>query len=566
MSTTEAAAGPAPGRTAYQGTDRLLLGIVLSVVTFWLFAATAGTVAPDILRSLNGTTQRVSPEQMNLAVSITALFSGLFIVVMGGLADRFGRVRILYVGLAAGIVGSALVAVAAGPVALPLMLLGRAVQGLSAACVMPAGLALVKAYWQDEARQRAVSMFSIGTWGGAGVSALFGGAIASSLGWRWIFVLSIAVSVVAGLLVRGTPESKVAGDRHRGLDLVGLALFMATVLALMIVLIFGQTLGWTSPAVLALVAVAVVGLVAFVRWERAQAHPFIDFALFRNSTFTGATISNFILNASIGLLVVSQQLLQQARPEDHPEHVSAGEAGMLTIGYAVAIIAFIRVGEKLLQRFGPRKPMIWGSLVVAASCVLLLPTWVMLDQYKVLAAIAYTLFGVGLAFYATPSTDAALCSLPADQSGAGAGIYKMASSLGGAIGLAVSLAIYTGLMGNETRLLGSTVTFVGDQSNVDLRQAGLVVFLFNLLLVMGAILSIVLTVPRGGGSRDLLPVTESAAPAPQLPPDEERQAILARLATLPLEQLREAEKHTLLDELGHLDPEELRRILESRRG
>ena len=562
--TTSAVAAPASG-TAYRGTDKLLLGIVLGVVTFWLFAGTVGTVAPEIMRSINSETQLISAQQMNLAVSITALFSGLLIVVMGGLADRIGRVKVTLLGLGAGIVGSLLVVLAAGAAALPLMLTGRAIQGFSAACIMPATMALVKTYWDGPGRQRAVSMWSIGSWGGSGLAAIFGGAMATSVGWRWIFIGSIAVSIVSILLILGTPESKAEHRDHHSFDFVGLAVFMVTVLSLMVVLIFGKQLGWTSIITLGLVVLSAVGLIAFVRWERKQAEPFIDFSLFTNTTFTGTTISNFILNATIGLLIVSQQMLQRARPVGHPDAVSAWEAGLLTLGYAVTIIAFIRVGEKLLQRFGPRKPMIWGSLIVGAACLLLAPTWVMLDSYKILAVAAYALFGLGLAFYATPSTDAALSNLPADQAGAGAGLYKMAPSLGSAIGAAVSLAIFTGLLGIDTLLLGNNVQFIGDQTNVDLRQAGMIVMLFNLVLVLAAIISIVVTVPKGGGSRDLGAIAASPAPPPHLPPDERRQAVLDRMAALPTADLLELEKTLLLDDLRKLDSEVLHSLLEERR-
>jgi len=343
-----------------------------------------------------------------------------------------------------------------------------------------------------------------------------------------------------------------------------MVLFMVSVLALMIVLIFGKQLGWTSIIVLGLGAVAVVGLTLFVLYEKRQAKPFIDFSLFKNTTFTGATISNFILNATIGLLIVSQQMLQKARQPGDPDYVSAWEAGLLTLGYAITIIAFIRVGEKLLQKFGPRKPMLWATMIVALTCILLTPTWVLLWQYKILAAIAYALFGLGLAFYATPSTDAALSNLPADQAGAGAGIYKMASSLGGAIGAALSLAIFTGMLGTGT-ILGDTVHFEGVQGNIDLRQAGMFVMLFNLLLTVIAMLSITMTVPKGGGSRDLNKVAPAPEPAPQLPPDEEKVAILNRLGGLPLADLMSVEKWAMLNELGKLDPEVLKQLVDTKR-
>jgi DHA2 family multidrug resistance protein-like MFS transporter len=148
--TSTATAAPA---TSYQGTDKLLFGLVLAVVTFWLFAGTTGTVAPAIMEDIGP--RYIDAASMNLAVSITALFSGLFIVLTGGLADRVGRVKITLIGVALGVVGSLLLVFAVGGLALPLLLAGRAIQGFSAACIMPASMALVKAYWDGPARQRA---------------------------------------------------------------------------------------------------------------------------------------------------------------------------------------------------------------------------------------------------------------------------------------------------------------------------------------------------------------------------------------------------------------------------
>lgn len=102
---------------------------------------------------------------MDIAVAITALFSGIFIVVFGGLADRFGRVLIVRVGFYLSIVGAILVGVApSGNLAVPFLMSGRALQGLSAACIMSASLALVKTFWHGAARQRAISLWSIGSW------------------------------------------------------------------------------------------------------------------------------------------------------------------------------------------------------------------------------------------------------------------------------------------------------------------------------------------------------------------------------------------------------------------
>ena len=143
--------------------------------------------------------------------------------------------------------------------------------------------------------------------------------------------------------------------------------------------------------------------------------------------------------------------------------------------------------------------MIWGSLIVGLSIAMLMPTHLLIGQYTILAVVAYTLFGLGLAFYATPSTDAALSNLPDDQAGSGSGIYKMASSLGASFGVAISAAIFTALSADSesTHWLEGVITFAGRQDNVAVRQAALIALAFNLLMVVAAIVSIMLTVPAG---------------------------------------------------------------------
>ncbi|HEY9039054.1 MAG TPA: MFS transporter [Roseovarius sp.] len=474
----------------FQGNDKLLFGIILGVLAFWLFSQTTLNISPVMAADLG-----VEQSIMNIAVSITALFSGIFIVVMGGLADRIGRVKITQWGLMLSIAGSLLVGVApSGALGATFLMVGRILQGLSAAFIMPATLALINAYWDGAARQRAISLWSMGSWGGSGFTALFGGLMAANVGWRWIFFISAAVSLIGMLMIRGTPESKAASRGDHTPDIKGIAFFVLTMVALQVIATQGAEIGWISPITLGLAVITVIFGWLFIRTETSIANPFVNFNLFKNSTYTGATISNFLLNGAAGILIVSMLLLQLGGD------LSAQEAGLLTLGYAISILVFIRVGEKLLQRFGPRQPMIWGCLIVCAAIALLMPTQLMLDTYRPLAVVAFTLFGVGLGFYATPSTDAALSNLPEDQSGAGAGIYKMASSLGASFGVAISAAIFTALsVGENVLWLEGVINFVGRQDNVVIRQAALIALLFNLMLVAAAIMSIMLTVPKGTG-------------------------------------------------------------------
>jgi len=409
---------------------------------------------------------------------------------------------VVQIGFVLSIAGSLLVGFApAGSLAPIFLLLGRILQGLSGAFIMSASLALVKAYWDGAARQRAISWWSIGSWGGSGFAALFGGVMAENVGWRWIFFAASALSLIGMLMVAGTPESRAEAKGAYKFDTAGVLTFMVMMVSLQVFATQGASLGWTSMQALGLLAACVVFAVLFFRIESGNPHGFVDFQLFRNMTYTGATISNFLLNATAGILIVAMMLVQAGGG------MTAQQAGFLTIGYAIAIVAFIRVGEKLLQRFGPRLPMVWGSVIVGASIACLLPTNLMLGTYKILAVVGFTLFGLGLAFYATPSTDAALSALPNDQAGSGAGIYKMASSLGASFGVAISATVFTALSNSSesVRWIEGVISYVGRQDNLAVRQAAFFALAVNLLMVIAAIVSILVTIPKRTNEKERLP-------------------------------------------------------------
>jgi DHA2 family multidrug resistance protein-like MFS transporter len=122
------------------------------------------------------------------------------------------------------------------------------------------------------------------------------------------------------------------------------------------------------------------------------------------------------------------------------------QTGLLTLGYAVCIIGLIRVGEKALQRVGARKPMMLGLTLLGIGVLLLAQTWVPPTvPYLIVAFIGFSLFGVGLGFFATPAVDTAMSNAPLEKAGVAGGIFKMASSLGASMGVAIGLAISSGL-------------------------------------------------------------------------------------------------------------------------
>lgn len=415
----------------YRGTNKMIFGIVLGVINFWLFAQTLLNMAAPVQYSLG-----ISAEVMSTAIGITSLFSGLFIVAAGNLADIVGRKKITYVGFVLSIIGSLLLILATGGT---MLIIGRIIQGLSAACIMPSTIALIKEYFAGPDRQRALSYWSIGSWGGTGFASFFAGAMTSVLDWRWVFIISIGVALLGMWLLWDTPESKSEvqpADGKFHFDYLGLAIFIVAILSLNLFINYGGKWGWTSMYSLGLLAVSIIALFIFVKVEDGKKVVLVDFVLFKNMAYTGATVSNFLMNATAGTLLIANLYVQLGRG------FSTVEAGTLTLGYLVAVLAMIRVGEKLLQKVGAKKPMLWGSCITTVGIALMTLTHLENVIYLPLVFIGFALFGLGLGFYATPSTDTSVQNALPGRIGVAAGVYKMASSLGGGIGIALSGSIY----------------------------------------------------------------------------------------------------------------------------
>jgi DHA2 family multidrug resistance protein-like MFS transporter len=451
----------------YKGTNKLITGIVFGVITFWLFAQAMVNVVPAVQSDLG-----ISLGTLNIAISLTSLFSGMFIVGAGGLADKVGRKKITYIGLILSIIGSLLLVLTHGAT---LLIVGRIIQGLSAACIMPATIALVKEYYQGADRQRALSFWSIGSWGGSGVCSFAGGAIATYMGWRWIFIFSIIFALLGMLLIKDTPESKAPSKGDFKFDVIGLCTLIVTMLALNLFITRGKDWGWTSAITLTCLAVAIIGIFVFVKVEKNNAIALIDFSLFKNKPYAGATYSNFLLNAVAGTLVVANTYVQVGRG------FTAFQSGMLSLGYLVAVLAMIRVGEKILQKAGAKLPMIWGTVITTIGVALMGLTFLPGFAYTVVVFIGFALFGLGLGIYATPSTDTSVSNAPSDKVGAAAGVYKMASSLGGAFGVAISAAVYGAIASSSIEMAASS---------------GIIV---NVIFGVLALISIVVMVPKNAG-------------------------------------------------------------------
>jgi len=278
-----------------QGNGRLITGIVLLVLTFWMFAQSMqAALIPVIARDFGITQDPAQMDLLNFAASITPLFSAACIVAAGGLADRYGRMRFAITGVVLSVMGSAIVALSTG---VNMLIVGRVLQGISAACIMPSTIALVKTWFTGKKQATALTWWSVGSWGGSGFCAILVGLVEPSLGWQAIFWISAGVAILGLLLMLGTPESK-AELTDKKFDMRGATIFIASLIALVLAVSKGRSWGYGDIRFVGSMAFAVIGLMGFYFVEkRAPAlgiAQLVDFSLFRSRGYFGATLSNFL--------------------------------------------------------------------------------------------------------------------------------------------------------------------------------------------------------------------------------------------------------------------------------
>ncbi len=404
-----------------------LAALSFSLFMIMLDNTIVNVALPSIQRDLE-----IGVSELEWVVTGYALSFAVLMLTGGKLADMYGRRRVFLLGLAV----FALSSLACGLAGSADLLIGaRVVQGVGAAFMMPATLSIISATFPPRERGAA-----LGTW--AGVSAvalaigpLVGGLITEHISWHWIFYVNVPVGVlaIAATLVI-VPESRDTSHEQR-LDVPGLLVSGAGLLALAYALIEGNHSGWSSPTILSLFAIAAIALVAFVLLELHQRLPMMDLSLFRQGTFAGANIVALLVSlAMFGVFFFVSLYMQNVLG------YSAVKAGATFLPMTVLIILVAPIAGKTSDRLGSRWLMATGMSLVGVSLLL----YAQLDAgsgfWNLLPAMLTG--GVGMAMSMSPMTAAALGAVPVAKAGVGSGILNTFRQVGGALGIAIMGAIF----------------------------------------------------------------------------------------------------------------------------
>lgn len=414
-----------PSSTRVGGDDTIAPGTTLVVAILASFIAFLDgsiiTVAlPAISADLGG---GVGTQQWVLDAYLLTL--GSFILLAGSLADSFGHVRVLRIGLVLFGIGS--VACALAPIS-AVLIGSRVVQGLGAALLVPGSLALISAAFPGERRGAAIGTWTAWTSTAFIVAPLLGGVLVDSVGWRFIFGINVLPILLALALTRRAGGRGLAAGAP--IDAMGAALTACGLAGAVYALIEQQHLGWGHPAVFVTLAVGVGCLVAFIWWERRAPTPMLPMALFRIRNFRNGNLATAAIYAgvSLGPLVVVLYLQEVAG-------FSATLAGLATLPVAVISLLLSRVFGGLAGKYGPRFFMTLGPAVAAVGFLLMLATSAEFTfVWQVLPGLL--VYGIGLSITVTPLTTAVLGSVPLSEAGIGSAINNAVARISGLIAIA----------------------------------------------------------------------------------------------------------------------------------
>jgi EmrB/QacA subfamily drug resistance transporter len=404
-----------------------LVAVSLAAFMTYLDNNVVNVAIPTIQRDLH-----LSVSGLEWVVSSYLLTLAGLLLVGGRLADVYGRRRVFMIGMALFALSSLAAGLAGGG---GVLIASRAIQGVGAALLMPATLAIIMAAFTDM-RERSMA---IGIWAAIGALALalgpmVGGLISQHFRWGWIFLINVPVGMITfAIAVLYVDESR-ATSAVRQLDLPGLASSAVALFALTYALIEGNVRGWTSPLIIGAFALAAVAAAAFGAIETRRRNPMVDLRMFGRREFSGGTSTMMIWAFGIlGIYFFTSLYLQQTLG------FSPTKAGLAFVPMALCVVLFAGLAPRIEARVGGHRTVAAGMLLMVIGLAL----FARLGQQAGLTALlpGFMLFGAGAGLMNVPLTNSVMEATPQARAGVASALLNASREVAGLLGITVIGAV-----------------------------------------------------------------------------------------------------------------------------
>ncbi|EHR70327.1 drug resistance transporter, EmrB/QacA subfamily [Burkholderiales bacterium JOSHI_001] len=428
MSQAPAAAPPAP--PPLHGTALLLGTLSLSLATFMnvLDSSIANVSIPAIAGDLG-----VSPSQGTWVITSFGVANAISVPLTGWLTQRFGAVRLFTMSVLLFVLTSWLCGFASS---LEWLVVFRVLQGLVAGPMIPLSQTLLLSSYPRAKAGAALAIWGVTTLVAPVVGPLLGGWITDNVSWPWIFYINVPVGLGAAGVTWAIYRKRETATRRLPIDSMGLALLVLWVGSLQLMLDKGKELDWfSSPLIVVLALLAVVGFAVFLAWELTDAHPVVDLSLFKRRNFAAGALSlSLAYGLFFGNVVLMPLWLQQWMG------YTATNAGMALAPVGVLAILLTPLVGKKVGQWDPRV-MATGAFIVFAGVLF------MRSQFTTQTDLAHILVptiiqGAAMAFFFIPLTTLTLAGIEPARIPAAAGLSNFARITAGAMGTSIITTVW----------------------------------------------------------------------------------------------------------------------------